>query len=126
MKHCYETDGTARLEQDPVCGMLVDVKPATGHSTHAGKDYYFCCRSCLDKFEADPQKYLESKPAPAPAQQAPAGVEYTCPMHPQIIRDKPGSCPICGMALEPLTATDDDTANPELVSMTRRLWIALC
>ncbi len=114
-----------RVEQDPVCGMRVDVKPTTGHSSHAGKYYYFCCRSCLDKFEADPQKYLEPQPpAAASVKQPAAGVEYTCPMHPQIVRPGPGSCPICGMALEPRTVTATEE-NPELRDMTRRFWASV-
>ncbi len=89
-----------RLEQDPVCGMRVDVKPATGHSSHAGKEYYFCSRSCLDKFEASPQKYLEPQPAQVPVKQAAASIEYTCPMDPDVRQIGPGTCAKCGMALE--------------------------
>jgi len=110
-----------RVEQDPVCGMRVEVKPATDRSSHAGKDYYFCCRSCLDKFAANPQKYVQPQPAPAPVEQSEAGVEYTCPMHPEIARLGPGACPICGMALEPRTVTSAEE-NPELREMARRFW----
>ena len=117
---------TAALSIDPVCNMKVAVETAKWSIQHGGKTSYFCGQSCLKKFEANPEKYdgtqvhtQQSVPI-APSAQA---SKYTCPMHPEIIRDKPGNCPICGMALEPLIATDDDTANPELISMTRRLWI---
>ncbi len=108
-------------EIDPICGMKVLPEKAAASVNHAGHTWYFCSLGCKAKFEADPTKYDGSHPAPsipAPA----ASAEYTCPMHPQIVRDRPGACPICGMALEPRTVTAD-TANPELISMTRRLWI---
>ncbi len=99
------------VERDPVCGMLVSLKPTTNHSSHAGKEYYFCCRSCLEKFGADPQKYLQAETSAAPGEPpaaevppaAPAGaaVGYTCPMDPEIRQIGPGNCPKCGMALEP-------------------------
>src|SRR5690606_19561423 len=80
---------------------------------------------CLEKFRREPERFLgERGAAKAPTEEPEAGVQYTCPMHPEIVRDKPGSCPICGMALEPMTATGDDT-NPELVDMTRRFWACL-
>jgi P-type Cu+ transporter len=106
-------------EIDPVCGMKVFPEKAAASSNHAGRPWYFCSLGCKTKFEANPAKYDGSAPAaPPPA----ASAEYTCPMHPQIVRDRPGTCPICGMALEPRTVTAD-TANPELASMSRRLWI---
>ncbi len=108
-------------EIDPICGMKVLPEKAAASVNHAGHTWYFCSLGCKAKFEADPTKYDGSHPAPsipAPA----ASAEYTCPMHPQIVRARPGACPICGMALEPRTVTAD-TANPELISMTRRLWI---
>jgi Cu+-exporting ATPase len=176
--------------RDPVCGMSVDPVKAKATATHAGKAYYFCCQGCATKFNAQPEKYLNAvapepmpmamaktplvklggtKPpaAPTPHSHPPkaqsAGgaktnyicpmdpevsqdhpgscpkcgmslepavpvaasrTEYVCPMHPEIVRDAPGACPICGMALEPRTVTPDDE-NPELVSMTRRFWIAV-
>ena len=201
--------------RDPVCGMAVDPAKAAAHIAHEGKDYFFCCAKCAEKFRADPEKYLSAK-APGPTQSAasstqliqlggskpasqsmvatiapahehaavaathaathivnvqglaPADVkpatratyvcpmdsevrqdhpgacpkcgmalepdvplasatriEYTCPMHPEIVRPGPGSCPICGMALEPRTALVEEEENPELVSMTRRFWIAV-
>jgi Cu+-exporting ATPase len=96
---------------DPVCGMQVDEASAAGHAEHAGKTYHFCSTACLHKFEADPERYVGAEPkaaapATAPASASPeaaARVIYTCPMHPEIRRDQPGNCPICGMALEPVT-----------------------
>jgi Cu+-exporting ATPase len=118
--------------KDPVCGMTVTPGKARGGSaTHAGHEYWFCNPRCREKFLADPAKYL-APPAPAHAAsghaaprapEAGRAVEYTCPMHPEIVQIGPGSCPICGMALEPRTATLDDD-NPELRDMTRRLAIA--
>jgi Cu+-exporting ATPase len=155
---------------DPVCGMSVDTSSAKHTFDHNGVRYYFCCRSCRDKFAANPSAYLsapskqghrshaaerESPPAAAapdamyvcpmhpqvrqrgpgscpicgmalePESPLPPGerVEYTCPMHPEVVRTEPGACPICGMALEPRTVVAEET-NPELVDMTRRLWIS--
>jgi Cu+-exporting ATPase len=111
-------DGGAPL-LDPVCGMTP--KPDTPHRhVHAGQSYRFCSARCAEKFRADPQRYL----APAPASSAPAGAQYTCPMHPEVVRDGPGSCPICGMALEPITPSLEPEDDSELRDMTRRLWIA--
>ncbi len=147
-------------EVDPVCGMKVLPEKAAASVVHAGRTWYFCSKGCGAKFEANPGKYdgsappvgtgvipkasesgqytcpmhpevLSEKPQACPKcgmalelakPLATARTEYTCPMHPQIVRDRPGSCPICGMALEPRTVTASP-ANPELVSMTRRLWI---
>src|SRR5437899_9668729 len=111
----------------------MDVVPgqAPGGSTdHAGKTYWFCSQGCREKFVADPKRYVAPSPtkpaadaiAPAPA---PPRTKWTCPMHPQIVRDEPGNCPICGMALEPMTVTADEGPDPELISMTRRFWIGL-
>ncbi len=128
------------MERDPVCGMTVDPARAAVEADHAGTTYYFCCAGCAAKFRAEPEKYLvarqiaqsprqadliqfdDIKPASDPASNS---VEYTCPMHPEIVRPGPGSCPICGMALEPRTATAEDEENPELVSMTRRFWTSV-
>jgi Cu+-exporting ATPase len=109
--------------KDPVCGMNVKPASAAGKETYQGETYYFCSQGCAAKFHADPVKYL----APQTIQTAPpaAGSKYTCPMHPEIIRDKPGSCPICGMALEPMVPTIDEGENPELIDMRRRFWICL-
>jgi P-type Cu+ transporter len=104
------------LPIDPVCGMQVD--PASDlRADYDGHTYYFCNPSCLTRFTADPKDVLH--PAP-PATKAPADAIYTCPMHPQIRERGPGACPICGMALEPETATLDDAPNAELIDMTRR------
>jgi len=107
---------------DPVCGMTVDRASAKHFLRHEGQGNYFCSAGCKSKFEADPAKFRGDGPAPEPA---PAGTKYTCPMHPEIVRDKPGSCPICGMALEPMgVPTGDEGPNPELVDFTRRLWVS--
>ena len=109
--------------KDPVCGMTVDPHTAKHRHTHDGRPYYFCSGKCREKFIADPAKYLAAKSKPA----APvvAGTIYTCPMHPEIRQEGPGSCPICGMALEPEVVSADAPPNPELADMTRRFWIAL-
>ena len=107
---------------DPVCGMKVDRAGARHFLRHEGHAHYFCSAGCKQKFEAAPGKYEGARPAAAPM---PKGTQYTCPMHPQIIRDKPGSCPICGMALEPMgVPTGDEGPNPELIDFTRRLWVS--
>src|SRR6185437_2473581 len=111
---------------DPVCGMTVDPATAKHRAELAGQDYFFCGAGCRQKFVADPGKYLDKSPAiPAalPPSSAPGAGTWTCPMHPEIVRDGPGSCPICGMALEPMTPSATDEANPELADMTRRFWI---
>jgi len=114
----------AVTEVDPVCGMKVLPQKAAAVVEHAGRTWYFCGQGCRTKFEANPGKYDGSAPlvtmSSVPISSASA--EYTCPMHPEIVRPGPGACPICGMALEPVTVTADET-NPELKSMTRRLWI---
>src|SRR5262245_30156190 len=83
---------------DPVCGMSVDPATARAKAESAGQTYYFCSPGCARKFEADPQRYLGTKQEPPPA---PPGTIWTCPMHPEVRQDHPGSCPKCGMALEP-------------------------
>ena len=113
---------SADTATDPVCGMTVKTADARNKAQHDGHTYYFCSPRCLAKFTAEPLRYL--KPAAAPA--APAvkpGTIYTCPMHPEIRQAGPGSCPICGMALEPAEARLDEGPNEELLDMTRRLWI---
>ncbi len=112
---------------DPVCGMTVDPQHAAGSSAYQGKTYYFCSKSCAAKFEADPEKYLHPAAQPEPmAAEATAGVEYTCPMHPEVRQIGPGSCPKCGMALEPATFTSAsvDEVNPEYIDMRRRFWLS--
>jgi Cu+-exporting ATPase len=126
---------------DPVCGMTVDPAKAAGKYDYQGTTYYFCGKSCLERFKAQPEKYggvqapdlglrASSGALPGawslePGAHGEPGARYTCPMHPEIVRDKPGACPICGMALEPRTITLDDGPNPELVDMSRRFRIAL-
>src|SRR5579863_5516376 len=110
--------------KDPVCGMQVKPDSAAGKETYQGQTYYFCSKGCAAKFHADPAKYLAPQPI-EPAPPAAAGSNYTCPMHPEIIRDKPGSCPICGMALEPMVPSLDAGENPELIDMRRRFWVCL-
>ncbi|TIR25100.1 MAG: heavy metal translocating P-type ATPase [Mesorhizobium sp.] len=107
---------------DPVCGMSVDRASARHFVRHDGQGFYFCSAACQGKFEAEPARYLAGRPEPQPM---PKGTQYTCPMHPEIIRDKPGSCPICGMALEPMgVPTGDEGPNPELVDFTLRFWVS--
>ncbi len=107
---------------DPVCGMKVDPKHSPHHHTYRDRDYHFCSAGCRTKFAADPEKYLH-KAAVSVAPPAPEGTIYTCPMHPQIRQASPGSCPICGMALEPEDGSSGD--GSELADMTRRFWISL-
>ncbi len=95
--------------------MTVDPAKAAGQSERGGGTYFFCSLGCKKKFDSNP---IESEPAPASA-------EYTCPMHPEVVRDKPGACPICGMALEPREVTGEEEAHPELDDMTRRFWISV-
>ena len=109
---------------DPVCGMTVD--PMTALSTEQdGHSYYFCSAGCRDRFRADPGRYLERSDAEMPRPAPPGEPEalYTCPMHPEVIRDRPGACPICGMALEPRIVAAERVANPELADMVRRFWV---
>jgi Cu+-exporting ATPase len=107
---------------DPVCGMRVDPATATERAEHRGQDYFFCGAHCRERFVADPSAFLTPGSASPPLPGAGAKVQWTCPMHPQIVRDAPGSCPICGMALEPLTPVAGEVENPELRGMTRRFW----
>ena len=121
--------GPTSTRKDPVCGMTVDPERAAGSFEHEGETYYFCSKGCLAKFQADPERFLRGGPvgmsAGDAAKPAPSGSLYTCPMHPEIVREGPGSCPICGMALEPMVPTAGDEPNHELVDMTRRFWICL-
>ncbi len=124
---------------DPVCGMKV--AGAQWSSAFEGTTYHFCCDGCRDLFAADPAKYLNAPRKPAhqvaPHQASPqaasaasatatptgAASGYTCPMHPEVVRDVPGPCPLCGMALEPIAITADAQPDPELAGMSRRFWI---
>ena len=122
MAHVHDV---SRQHIDPVCGMKVDSTKAAGTADFGGKTYYFCSSGCRTKFIHDPQKWV----APASAVATPASppakpVEYTCPMHPEVVQIGPGSCPICGMALEPRVITADAPENEELADMVRRFWVA--
>ena len=109
---------------DPVCGMTVTIATAKHRFAYKGQDYFFCSGGCRTKFEGDPEKYLAPKSSRS-EEKLPEGTIYTCPMHPEVRQVGPGSCPICGMALEPETVSLDDKPDPELIDMTRRFWIAL-
>ncbi len=113
---------------DPVCGMSVDPAAARASTVYQGKTYYFCCPSCLQRFQEAPERYLAPAPsgAPAPAEIPPGTkTEYFCPMDPEVVSDRPGSCPKCGMALQPRTLTLEEGPDPELANMSRRFWIGL-
>lgn len=110
-------DGSVK---DPVCGMSVDPAKTQHHAEHAGHQYHFCSAGCRTKFVADADAYLGPRPEP----KATPGAIWVCPMHPQVRQEGPGTCPICGMALEPEEPSLDDGPNPELVDFTRRTWIA--
>src|SRR5262249_45119433 len=127
-RHAHtEVVSAARAAKDPVCGMTIDPQKTPYRTTYAAADYFFCSSGCKAKFEATPARYLagESPAMEKSADPAPAGAIYTCPMHPQIRQPGPGSCPICGMALEPEVAITDTGPSPERVDMERRLWIGL-
>ncbi len=114
----------AHLEKDPVCGMDVDpTAPKGGTAEHAGRTYFFCSAKCREKFRAAPEQYVGQAPRTPPP--TPAGTTYVCPMHPEVVSDRPGSCPLCGMALEPRTVTLEEEENPELIDMARRFWASL-
>ncbi len=131
-----QTNDSGASVKDPVCGMDVDPATAAASFEHDGRMYYFCCRHCLEKFREDPDRFTAAsigngvEPivlAPRLMKKPEAdGMTYTCPMHPEVVRDRPGPCPICGMALEPVALmTEDEEPDPELVNMTRRFWICL-
>jgi len=111
---------------DPVCGMRVDPNHAAGKSTYQAETYYFCSPGCKAKFEDHPKRFLHPGRVPEPMHAEAAAVEYTCPMHPEVRQMGPGSCPKCGMALEPATFTTAtlDEINPEYRSMLRRFWFS--
>jgi len=108
---------------DPVCGMTIDPSTAVGSEHYDGNTYYFCSDHCQKKFTTNPQEYISGEKQSVPQD---SNQEYTCPMHPEIVQIGPGSCPICGMALEPRTISMEETSNPELEDMTRRFrWSTL-
>ena len=119
----HAVNSSGQTEIDPVCGMSVDTSTDL-KTDYQDKTYYFCNPSCLDKFKQDPEFYLiplDERPVPEGA----ADMDYTCPMDPEIVQKGPGTCPICGMALEPMQPTLDDAPNPELVDFSHRFWITL-
>ena len=140
MKHTHHTtNADPSTVKDPVCGMDVDSAATKHHHTLGDDDYYFCSKGCLEKFKADPDKYTkaakshgtcchhehgQAKPAPATADASGKEVIYTCPMHPEVRQVGPGTCPKCGMALEPENIADMEEDDSELKDMTRRFWIA--
>src|SRR5262245_32596080 len=109
---------------DPVCGMTISPADAIGTAVHRGKTYHFCAESCLEQFTADPDRFLDPKRRETELAAQPADVESTCPMHPEVRQIGPGTCPKCGMALEPTVDTGADLGNPELDDMSRRLRIS--
>lgn len=115
-------DNQSGTATDPVCGMSVDLSLGKPTLKHGDEIYHFCSQGCHDKFEADPEFYV-SGAHKRQSKAAPEGTTYTCPMHPEIIQDHPGDCPLCGMALEPMGIPTDEP-NPELIDFTRRFWIS--
>ena len=109
------------FEIDPVCRMRVLPETAAARCDHEGKTYYFCAMRCMERFKADPRAFVGARPKPQPEA---AGAMYTCPMHPEVRQQGFGTCPKCGMALEPEVAQIDDGENPELADMSRRFWMA--
>jgi len=108
---------------DPVCGMTVQLNAGKPNYVHNGETYHFCAQRCHDKFANEPEHFLTGAHKQQPAS-LPEGTKYTCPMHPEIISDKPEDCPKCGMALEPMgIPSGDEGPNPELVDFKRRFWI---
>jgi len=105
---------------DPVCRMTISPEGAVGHVDHKGHTYHFCSESCLEQFRADPERFIDPQRKEAASAAANPEAEYTCPMHPEIRQKAPGSCPICGMALEPVAITLEEQPNEELEDMTRR------
>ncbi|XKG94310.1 cadmium-translocating P-type ATPase [Marinospirillum sp.] len=121
--HSHDADSGEHSVKDPVCGMSVDPHTAEHRSQHQGKTWYFCSSGCQSKFEKDPEHYLDEQQKQE--KPVPPGAVYTCPMHPEIRREEPGDCPICGMALEPEEVSLDDGPSAELKDMTLRFWVGL-
>ena len=116
-------NGETPVALDPVCGMKVDTTANKPVHSHDGQQYHFCSQGCHDKFAADPEHYLSGAHRKA-QEDLPSGTLYTCPMHPEIVQEGPGTCPICGMALEPMgVPSGDEGPNPELVDFRRRFWV---
>ena len=120
-------------EKDPVCGMKVDPEKAAGKVEHKGQNYCFCSLGCADRFRKEPEKYLampgtagmeDMSPQKPPAPATSKNVRYMCPMHPEIVQIGPGSCPICGMALEPMDIIAEEQPDEEYESMRKRFWVS--
>jgi len=122
--------GEGPREKDPVCGMSVDPKKAAGKVEHAGRTYYFCSKRCGERFEKEPEKFLAApgtggmEAASTARTAGSAGVRYTCPMDPEIVQIGPGTCPICGMSLEPMDIAAEEQPDPEYASMRWRFWVS--
>ena len=123
MVHDHREAEMAEVATDPVCGMSIDPATTPHIEAHGGERHYFCSAGCLAKFKADPDRYA-AKGAPVAADTA-EGAIWTCPMHPEIQRPGPGSCPICGMALEPVMPAAADGPSEEYRDMRRRFWVGL-
>jgi P-type Cu+ transporter len=121
-EHTHHHGQAEPVARDPVCGMTVNPDTSKHRFEYRGETFHFCRAGCRTKFAADPAKYLD-KDKPRERATVPEGTIYTCPMHPEIRQAGPGSCPICGMALEPDVVSLDAAPNPELADMTRRFWI---
>ncbi|MDV3257878.1 MAG: YHS domain-containing protein, partial [Sphingomonas sp.] len=130
--HLHHCGDQKTIAIDPVCGMKVDANSTQHHYLLGETEHHFCSARCLEKFKANPDKYLNpaeqdpavARPGMGSLPGAPAGTIWTCPMHPEIRRDAPGQCPICGMALEPLEPTLEEGPHPELIDMSRRFWVS--
>ncbi len=114
-------DESSQSHKDPVCGMTVEPKSAKAQVEHLGRQYYFCYVGCADKFKADPEMYLNPNRKKEMPKDAPSGSGYTCPMHPEIVSDKPADCPLCGMSLEPMMPGADDSADAEVAEIKKHL-----
>ena len=117
----HEMPEGSETAEDPVCGMTVAVASETRHAEFEGKTFHFCSEKCQTKFKTDPWHYASGRTT-GKKKAAPADVQYTCPMHPEIVRDAPGACPLCGMALEPMVPSGEP--SEELTDFTRRMWIS--
>lgn len=121
VKEPHPRERSSDQAKDPVCGMSVTMSPEARQADYDGETFYFCSDKCQTRFEADPI-YYASGTASDHSMTPKAGTQYTCPMHPEIVRDEPGACPICGMALEPMVPSDEP--SEELTDFTRRMWIS--
>ncbi|EQD34639.1 copper-transporting ATPase, partial [mine drainage metagenome] len=116
-----------KRRMDPVCGMVTDSENPEHEAIFGGHAYHFCSRGCRERFVTDPAQYLDS---PIPAARDTTGTTcttstYTCPMHPEIHEPEPGTCPICGMALEPVMPVTSIADNPEVRRLSRHFWICV-